>query len=263
MTSVLAHDDDSAENQVVGDQTVSCSSQTNFQTVSLFTGSSSSFHRTNNAGTDVFVIETAFNMHTDGDLASVSASLITKTLATADVSFQLQSDTPFRYSITTSAQLPAVLPNSGYVIMSGNNQSILKMDWNSTTGNLPQGQGNLPAGVYQVEVWSFAQNEGEIDPIIQNPIVGTAGTTVTLAITPGVSTPQPAPTLRLRRGPGDTLLLQMADLHPGTFYFIEKSDALAPGLWPIVSNFIAAGTNAVWVDNIDFNQQRIFYRLRY
>src|SRR6185369_3155751 len=68
MTSVLGRDDDFLENQVIGDQTVDCSSQSNFQTLSLLAGSNLVFRRTNSLGSQVFWIESDFNMQSGGDL---------------------------------------------------------------------------------------------------------------------------------------------------------------------------------------------------
>ena len=264
MTSILARDADSLENQVIGDQTLACSSQTNFQTLSLFAGSDLMFRRTNILGSEVFWIESDCSMQSGGDLLTVNTSLVTKASASASVSFQLQSDTPFRYSIVTSGQSPPVLPNWGTItIRNASSHPILEMDWDSTMGNLPQGQGSLPAGVYQVEFWHIAQAEGDISPTMQNPISGTAGTVLSLTVTPEASTPTPPPVLHLRRGSGDVLLLKMTGLQPGTFYFIERSEEFVPGLSPVVANFIAGGTNAVWADNIYRNVQKMFYRLRY
>lgn len=264
MNSILARDDDSLENQMIGDQTVACSSQTNLQTLSLFAGSNLVFRRTNSLGSEVLWIESDFSMQSGGDPLTVNTDLVTKASASASVSFQLQSDTPFRYSIATSGQSPPVLPNWGAIIIrTASSHPILEMDWDSTMGNLPQGQGNLPAGVYQVEFWNIAQAEGDISPTMQNPIGGAAGTTLSLTVTPEASTIPPPAVLHLGRGSGDVVLLEMTSLQPGTFYFIERSADMTPGLWPIVANFIAGGTNAVWADSLSHEAQKMFYRLRY
>jgi len=263
MTSVLGRDDDFLENQVIGDQTVDCSSQSNFQTLSLLAGSNLVFRRTNSLGSQVFWIESDFNMQSGGDLLT-NTNLITKASASASVSLQLRSDTPFRYSIVTSSQSPPVLPNWGTIIIrTASSHPILEMDWDSTMGNLPQGQGNLPAGVYQVEFWNGALAQGDYSPTMQNPIGGAGGTTLSLTVTPEASSPPPPPVLHLRQGSSDLIQLQMTALQPGRFYFIERNEGMNPGLWPIVANFIAGGTNAVWADSLNLGVQKMFYRLRY
>lgn len=71
------------------------------------------------------------------------------------------------------------------------------------------------------------------------------------------------PMLHLRRGSREVVLLEMTDLQPDTFYFIERSEEMTPELWPIVESFIAGGTNAVWADSLNHQAQSVFYRLRY
>ena len=55
----------------------------------------------------------------------------------------------------------------------------------------------------------------------------------------------------------------MMNLQPGTFYFIERAEELTPGLWGIVANFIAGGTNAIYFDTVNPAARTVFYRLRY
>lgn len=264
MASFLARDEDSLENQAIEDQTLSCSSQTNFQTLSLFAGSDLAFRHTNSLGAEAFVIDSDFTMQSGGDLQTVSTNLITKAFASASVSFQLRSDMPFRYSIAVSNQSPPALPGWGFLaIRTASSHLVLEMDWDSTEGNSPQSQGNLPAGIYQVEFWSIAQAQGNIGPTIQNPIAGTARTALSLTVAPEPSTQTFAPMLHLRRGSGEVVLLEMTDLQPDTFYFIERSEEMTPELWPIVESFIAGGTNAVWADSLNHQAQSVFYRLRY
>src|SRR6266566_7220759 len=71
MTGILARDEDSLENQGIGDQTLGCSSQTNFETVSLATHSDLAFRRTNRLGSEVFSIESDFTMRSEGDLLTL------------------------------------------------------------------------------------------------------------------------------------------------------------------------------------------------
>jgi hypothetical protein len=266
MTSFIVRDEDAIENQTIGDQAVNCSSEASFHALSLFAGSEVVFRRTNSLPGETLFIESDFTMQTSGDLPTLSTNLITKAFGSASVSFQLQSDIPFRYSIAASGQNPPVVPLlGGIIIRTASSSPILAMDWGSAAGNsLPQEhQGNLAAGIYQVEFWDIAQSQGETAPGFQNPIGGTAGTTLSLAIIPDSSTPAPAPLLRMRAVGSEMVQLEMSGLQPGTFYFIRRSDGLVPEPWSIFANFIAGGTDATITDTVGPNLQGMFYRLQY
>jgi hypothetical protein len=262
-TNVLARDEDLVEDQVVGDQRVACSSQADFQTLSLFALSELAFRHTNSLGDQLFVIESDLNVQSEGDLDTVSAEFVTKASCSASAQFRLQSDTPFHYTITISNQSPALSPNyGGITIRTAGGHSVLDLAWDSGMGNSPQAQGNLPAGLYDVAFGDATYPVGGLSPTMQNLINGTAKTVLSFTVTAQPVAPT-TPVLNLRRAEGDLVLLEMTNLRPGTFYFIERNDAIVPGSWDVVANFIAGGTNAIWGDAFDQNAGKVFYRLRY
>jgi hypothetical protein len=264
MTAVLDRDEASRESQDVGDTSLMCESEASFQEVRLVARSELLFHGTNTLANGQWWIECSFSMQSHGDVLTVDTNLITKSFAWTTASLQIQSDTPFRYDIATEDQSPGSLPIRGVIsIRTASGHPVLELDWDSTTGSLPQSHGRLAPGVYQVEFFSAVDAEGDIGPTMLNPIAGAAQAATSLTVTAEQPSANVLASLHIRQLGDGHVLLDMTALEPGTMYFIERNEKLTPEAWPIVANFTAGGTNAVWTDSVQSSAQSVFYRLRH
>jgi hypothetical protein len=259
-----ATDQDSRQNQGAGDRALESSSAARMGAVAVFSEGDVILRRTNTESADVFWMESDFRMRSEADILTASSHVNTKGLASTSVSFQFRSDRSFQYRVVTSGQpLPGLPGASTITLRAANGQPVVEMTWTASTGDSGESQGTLPPGVYQVQFSSSATADGTVAPTLVNPISGAVRASVALTLTPNDSNPPQRAAVRLRRGSGDAVLLEMTDLQGGTQYFIERSEELTPELWQIAANFTAAGTNAVWTENLNRNAQKVFYRLRY
>lgn len=61
---------------------------------------------------------------------------------------------------------------------------------------------------------------------------------------------------------GNELWIDIRNLVSGTTYLLEKSDALQPGDWRPVWEFVADGSDAQYLVSLDLNRSHMFFRLR-
>jgi hypothetical protein len=182
--------------------------------------------------------------------------------AAAEVSFQLHVSTPVTYQIVGTNQLSPVLPGSGSFSITRNGHPVLGLTWNAGTQGPPQTLGNLAAGVYEIRFYDHALAEGAVFPGFENPVVGTAGTSLTLTFDPASVEPPPRPVLQISNV-DNRVQLTMTNLQPGTFYFIRRGTDLADQPWGVVASFIAGSSTATWSEALQPGTPQVFYRLQY
>jgi hypothetical protein len=256
-------DQDSRQNQGPGDRALTSTSQASLDGIAVHTEAHLILRRTNTAASTVFWMENEFDMHSEGQLLTTNTSYFPRASASSAITFQFGSETPFHYSITTSGQpFPALPASGGFSLRTANGNAIVDMTWFSGTDNQSQSEGNLPPGFYQVRYFNSATTDGSITPNFINHIGGAAHNSVAFTVTPTGSIPDSTATLQLRRGPANSVVLEMTNLQPGTHYSIERAEGLNQ-FWQAITSFTAAGTAATWTEPQNQNSQTVFYRLRF
>lgn len=259
-----AQDQDTRQNQGFGDRFLESHSDSTLVGVSVFSDADLTFRRTNNLTSDVLFMQGAFAMHSEDVAHPGATQLVLRATAAMSISLQVRSETPFHFRIATYGQFAPALPGAGGIsIRNANGNAIVEINWTSGTDSSNESQGTLPSGNYLIRFFNNATVDGNFSTFLKNHISGTAQATATVSFSPAPSPPATHPVLRLQRGTGDLVQLELSNLLPGTTYTLDRSSSIDPPSWQSVFNFMAAGTTAVYSEPIIPDAQNFFYRLRF
>lgn len=255
-------DVDSAEGQTLTNQSQTCLSSSSFSSTALTAQATVDFQRTNLLTATEFRFAHRFEMQSQS-LQPVASEVRLRGFAAAEVSFQIQVSTPVTYQIIGTNQTNPVLPGNGsFSIARVGNQAVVALTWRSEVQGIPQAQGYLPAGNYDIRFSQYSLAEGAVLPTFENLVGGIAGSGLTLIMTPEIIEPLPRPVLQISKV-GDRAQLTMTRLQPGTHYFIRRGTDLTDQPWSVVANFTAGSSTATWSEAIQFGDPQVFYRLQY
>ncbi|HUS34345.1 MAG TPA: hypothetical protein VM680_03235 [Verrucomicrobiae bacterium] len=257
----VALDTDSANSNNLGggDLAASCASQTNYATSALSAASNVRVVVvTNISGSFVYTVETDVSTRSESQPSSVTLRL--KSSATVHVFLQLKSPTAFVYKLAWTPNPVSQVADQTISIRTDAGHTVFSAGFIGSIADLPEAQGKLAAGVYQIDYWTTVQGEGAVYSGFVNDIQRWANATLSLTITPELI-PTEMPILKLRPGTEDTVILEMTNLEPGVFYFIARNQTLIPWTNSIFANFIAGGTNATLIDTVYRDQPAFFYRV--
>lgn len=256
----VASDTDFANSNNVGgdDLAASCASQTNYATSVLSAASNVRVVVTNKSGSFVYTVETDVSTRSESQPSLVALRL--KSSATVHVFLHLKSPTAFAYKLAWTPNSLSQIADQTISIRTDAGYTVFTAGFIGSIADVPQAVGKLAAGVYQIDYWTTVQGEGSVYSAFVNDIQRWANALLSLTITPEPVPPQ-APTLQLRPGTNDTVVLDITNLEPGVFYFIGRNQTIAPWTNSIFANFIAGGTNATLIDKIYRDQPAFFYKV--
>jgi hypothetical protein len=242
-----------------GDLAASCASQTNYATSALSAASNVRVVvATNISGSFVYTVETDVSTRSESQPSSVALRL--KSSATVHVFLHLKSPTAFVYKLAWTPNPVSQVADQTISIRTDAGHTVFSAGFIGSIADLPEAEGKLAAGVYQIDYWTTVQGEGSVYSAFVSDIQRWANAMLSLTITPEPAPPQ-TPILQLRPGTNDTVVLQMSNLEPGVFYFIGRNQTIAPWTNGIFANFIAGGTNATLIDQIYRDQPAFFYKV--
>jgi hypothetical protein len=259
-----AQDQDTRQNQGFGDRFRESHSNSALVGVSVFSDADLTLRRTNNLSSDVLFMQGAFAMRSEDVAHAGATQMVLRATAAMNISLQVRSETPFHFRIATAGLFAPSLPGAGGIsIRNANGNAFVDINWTSGTDSSSESQGTLPPGNYHIRFFNNATADGTFATFLKNHISGTTLASATVSFSPAPLPPATRPSLRMVRGTGDLLQIELSNLLPGTNYFLDRADSLDPSTWQFLSNFVAAGTNALYTDSLISNTQNVFYRLYY
>lgn len=258
----VSEDRDSRANQGTGDRVLRSEAATSQDGVAAFAEVEASLRQTNSVTGETFWMESDLAIGSSDTLTTVQTQIVTRASASMAFEMQIRSETPFQYEVVEMGGAAPSAPGSGgFEIRTASGFMVLDIRW-AFNDSSHQSQGSLPAGTYLMRLFNATSADGSVTPMFVNHIAGRASTAVAVTFRSGGSVPQPAPTLNLVRGAGNSVVLEMANLQPGINYTIERQNSMNTQFWEYVTNFVAAGSEAFWSDTLR-DDQTTFYRIRY
>jgi len=254
-------DVDAAEGQTITNQSQSCLSSTNFGLTSLVAQAAVDFQRTNILTATEFRFAHRFQMQSESQ-PPVGSGLRLRGFAAVEVSFRVEVTTPVSYQISGTNQAGTVLPGNGSFSIAQSTLPVVGLTWRTGTQGIPQAQGNLPVGIYDIRFAENTLTEGEVFPVFENLVGGTGGAALTLSFTPEIGPAPLRPVLQIAKV-GERVQLTMTNLQPGTHYFVRRGTDLTDQPWSVVANFTAGNSTASWSEPIQSSDAQVFYRLQY
>jgi hypothetical protein len=254
-------DVDAAEGQTITNQSQSCLSSTNFGLTSLSAQATVDFQQTNILTATEFRFAHRFQMQSESQ-PPVGSGLSLRGFAAVDVTFRVTLTTPVSYQISGTNQSGPVLRGNGAFSIAQNTLPIVGLTWRTGIQGIPQAQGLLPVGTYDISFSDYALAEGNLFTGFENLVGGTGGAALTLTFTPEIGPAPLRPVLQIAKV-GERVQLTMTNLQPGTHYFVRRGTDLTVQPWSVVANFTAGSSTVSWSEPIQSSDAQVFYRLQY